>query len=327
MELNQAIEFIRKGDNFLLSSHTNPDGDGVGSILGMLGLLNNLGKKYKIVCQDVPQDKLSFLKRFDEFTQFEPGMVGKYSFDYAIIIDSPFLERIGEPAKLFNKGVKILNIDHHVDGGNFGAVNLVVPEAAASAQIVAAIYERMEVEPDLASAEALYVGLVIDTGRFRYSNTTSDVFLLAAKLLSAGVQPDIVSDRLFYQTSIENKRGLAKTLASIELHFGGTVASAFLDYDFLNSPDAKDIDTEGFVNQPLSLKGVEAAFLIRESEKGKTRVSLRSRSDEMDVNKIARTFGGGGHVRASGCKIDGTIPDVKARILSAIQDYVASSKP
>jgi phosphoesterase RecJ-like protein len=90
---------------------------------------------------------------------------------------------------------------------------------------------------------------------------------------------------------------------------------------------AKDLDSEGFVNQPLSIKGVEAAFLIRESEKGKTRVSLRSRTDDMDVNKIARTFGGGGHVRASGCRIEGTIPDVKSKLLAAIKDYINGGRP
>jgi phosphoesterase RecJ-like protein len=324
MELKQTVEFMKKGDNFLLSSHINPDGDGVGSILGLLGLLHSLGKKYRIICQDMPQEKLSFLKRFDEFEVFEKSMVEKLSFDHAIIIDSPFLDRIGDPQKLIKKGGQILNIDHHVDGGNYGTVNLVVPDAAASAQIIASIYERMGVDFDLPSAEALYVGLVVDTGRFRYSNTTPEVFLLAAKLISAGVKPDIISDKLFYQTSLENKIGLAKVLESIELHFNGRVASANLDYGFLSSPTAKDLDTEGFVNQPLSLKGVDAAFLIRESEKGKTRVSLRSRSDDMDVNKIAQTFGGGGHVRASGCRIEGTIPDVKSKLLAAIKDYMNS---
>jgi phosphoesterase RecJ-like protein len=321
MEIDKTIEFIKNGDNFLLSTHINPDGDGIGSVLGILGLLHKLGKKYSVICQDTPQEKLSFLERFDEFVVFDDSMVGKLSFDQAIIIDAPFLERIGGPAKLINKGARILDIDHHVDGGYFGTVNLVVPSAAASAQIIASIYERMGVEFDLASANAIYVGLSVDTGRFRYSNTTEEVFKLAAKLVNAGVKPDIVSDRLYYQASLGNKVALAKVLESIELHFDGKVGSAFLDYEFLSTPVGKEADTEGFVNQPLSIKGVEAAFLIRETEKGKTRVSVRSRTD-LDVNKVARAFNGGGHVRASGCRIDGTIPEVKEKLLAVIGESI-----
>ncbi len=321
MEIDKAIDFLRKGDNFLLSTHMNPDGDGIGSVLGITGLLRGVGKKYSLICEDKPQEKLSFLERFDEFVVFDKTMVGRLSFDHAIIIDSPFLDRVGGPAKLVNKGAQILNIDHHVDGGYFGTVNLVVPQAAASAQIVASVYERMGVEFDVASANAIYVGLSVDTGRFRHSNTTEEVFKLAAKLVAAGVKPDVISDKLYYQTSMENKMALAAVLKSIELHFGGRVASAFLDFEFLSTPAGKAVDTEGFVNQPLSIKGVEAAFLVRETEKAKTRVSVRSRTD-LDVNKIARAFGGGGHVRASGCRIEGSIPEVKEKLLAVIGEFL-----
>lgn len=321
MEIDKTIEFLKTGDNFLLSTHINPDGDGIGSVLGILGLLHKLGKKYAVICQDKPQEKLSFLERFDEFVVYDESMSGRLSFDHAIIIDSPFLDRIGGPAKLIKKGAPVLNIDHHVDGGYFGTVNLVVPSAAASAQIIASIYERMGVEFDTASANAIYVGLSVDTGRFRYSNTTEDVFTLAAKLVRAGVKPDIISDKLYYQASPGNKFALSQVLKSIELHLGGRVASAFLDYEFLSTPAGKEVDSEGFVNQPLSIKGVEAAFLIRETEKGKTRVSVRSRTD-LDVNKVARAFNGGGHVRASGCKIDGTIPEVKEKLLAVLGDAI-----
>lgn len=322
MDLGRAIEFIKNGDKFLLSSHVNPDGDGVGSIIGMLGLLRQLGKSYSVICADKPQDKLAFLERFDEFVPYENSMFGKMSFDHAIIIDSPFLDRIGDPAKLIKTEAKILNIDHHIDGGNFGTVNLIVPEAAASAQIVSNIFRRMGVPFDKDSATALYVGLSVDTGRFRFSNTTSEVLRLAADLVDAGVKPDEIADKLYYQTSLENKIGLAKVLSSIELHFDGKVASSWLDSEFLSSAVGKELDSEGFVNQALSIKGVQVAFLIRETEKSRTRVSVRSRNDAIDVNKIARVFSGGGHMRAAGCKITGSVQDVKARLLAELAPVV-----
>ncbi|MBI5179657.1 MAG: bifunctional oligoribonuclease/PAP phosphatase NrnA [Nitrospinae bacterium] len=321
MEFEKAIEFLRTRDNFLLSSHVNPDGDGVGSILGMLGLLQKLGKNYTVITEDKPQEKLSFLQRFDEFTPYNHEMKGKLSFSSAIIIDSPHLERIGTPAQLLAKDAQILNIDHHVSSERFGTVNLIIPSAAASAQVVAGLFDRLKIAIDQDSADALYVGLSVDTGRFRFNNTTAEVFRLAARLVEAGVQPDLIADELYYQTSMANKTGLAKVLESIELHFDGKVATSFLGHEFLNSPDGKDVDTEGFVNQPMSIEGVLVAVLIRENEKGKTRVSLRSRND-IDVNAIAGQFGGGGHVRASGCRMEGSIQEVKAKLLAAIGPHV-----
>jgi phosphoesterase RecJ-like protein len=305
----------------LLSSHVNPDGDGVGSIIGIAGLLRKLGKKYRIICEDPPQDKLSFLKGFDEFTPYNDSLLGQPLFSSAIIIDSPHMDRIGNTARILATNARILKIDHHVTEDLYGTVNLVIPEAAASAQIVASLFETMGVALDRESAAALYVGLCIDTGRFRFNNTTPEVFRLAARLVETGLEPDIIADKLFYQTSLKNKMCLAKMLSTIELHKGGKVASAFFDYEFLNSETGKGVDTEGFVNQPLSIEGVEMAFLIREQEKGQTRVSLRSRND-VDVNRLAQLFGGGGHVRASGCRIAGSVSEVKEKLLAAAENFI-----
>ena len=319
MTIKKAASFIRDNDNFLLTSHVNPDGDGVGSILGLAGLLRQLGKRFRVICADPPQDKLGFLHAFNIIETFDEAMSGKISFDAAVVIDSPHLDRVGATVSLLKKDAKMLVIDHHISCENFGTVNLVIPEAAASAQIVAMLYDELGKTFDADSAEALYVGLSIDTGRFRFNNVTPAVFRLAARLLEAGAVPDILADLLYYNDPIETKIGLAKVIESIELHKGGTVATAWLDYAFLNSETGKKMDDEGFVNQPLAIKGVETAFLIREKEKGKLRISLRTRTDAVDVNKLAEQFGGGGHTRASGCRMEGvTIDEAKKRLLAAL---------
>lgn len=318
MDLEKAVSFIKEGDNFLLTSHVNPDGDGIGSILGMLGLLKQLGKRYHVICQDPPQDKLSFLHRYAEIETYTSAMPGAISFDAAIIIDVPHLDRIGDISKLLKPGARILSIDHHVSSEHFGSVNLIVNTAAASAQIVEAIYRRMGVPIDSDSAEALYVGLCVDTGRFRFNNTSHEVFATAQRLTLAGAKPDIIADKLYYNETLANKRALAKTLESIELYQGGKVATAQLDNEFLSSDLGRNIDTEGFVNQPISIEGVEVAILFREMEKKKLRISLRSRTDAVDVNKIAGRFGGGGHKRASGCRMEASIDEAKKSLLAAI---------
>ncbi len=321
MAIKEAAEFLRNNDNFLLTSHINPDGDGVGSILGLAGLLRQMGKTFHVVFADPPQDKLGFLHSYNIIETFSESMKGKISFDAAIIVDSPHMDRVGSTVSLLKKGAQLLVIDHHISCENFGTVNLVLPEAAASAQIVAMLYDELGKTFDANSAEALYVGLSIDTGRFRFSNVTPAVFRLAARLVEAGAVPDILADLLYYNDPIETKIGLAKVIESIELHNGGKAATAWLDYSFMSSDVGKKMDDEGFVNQPLAIKGVETAFLIREKEKGKLRISLRSRTDNVDVNKLAEKFGGGGHARASGCRMEGvSIAEAKKLLLAALND-------
>lgn len=322
MELKQAIEFIKKHDRFLLSTHINPDGDGIGSIMGVIGILKQLGKQYTVIFNDPPQEKLSFMERIEEVRVYDESMKEKSGlFDAAIIIDVPHLERIGDVKELISSGCPILNIDHHVSNDLYGTCNLIDPGASASAQIIGAIFEGMGVELDLASAQALYIGLCVDTGRFRFNNTTPEVFGFAEKLIRAGVQPDIVADKLYYNTNRETHAGLGKMLSTIELHKDGKVATAYLDFDFLNSDSVKKIDTEGFVNYPLSITGVEVAFLIQEPVKDQVRVSLRSKTD-FDVNKLAQLFGGGGHPRASGCRIKGSVQEAITKLLEAANSRI-----
>lgn len=321
MSIKEAAAFLRNNDNFLLTSHVNPDGDGIGSILGLAGLLRQLGKSFHVICADPPQDKLGFLHAYNIIETFDESMKGKLSFDAAIIVDVPHMDRVGATAALLKKDAKLLVIDHHVSCEQFGTVNLVIHEAAASAQIIAMLYDELGKTFDTNSAEALYVGLSIDTGRFRFSNVTPAVFRLAARLVEAGASPDILADLLYYNDPIETKIGLAKVIESIELHDGGKTATAWLDYGFMNSEVGKKMDDEGFVNQPLAIKGVQTAFLIREKEKGKLRISLRSRTDDVDVNKLAEKFGGGGHARASGCRMEGvSIGEAKKLLLAELNN-------
>ena len=317
MDLEKAIDFIKENDGFLLSSHINPDGDGVGGVLGIIGLLKKLGKKYTAIFNDTPQKKLSFLEWFNEIKVFDASMEGNHSFKNAIIVDVPLLKRVGNPVKLLEKDARILNIDHHISNTNYGEINLVDPDSAASTQIIASIYEKMGIEYGRDVAMSLYTGICVDTGSFRYSNTTSEVLKLAARLVDGGAEPATVTEYLYQYCNMETTMGLSRMIDTIEIHLNGKVASAYLDYQFLSSEEGKHVDTEGFVNYPLSINGVDVAILIRENEEGKTRLSLRSSSD-FDVNVLAKEFNGGGHAKAAGCLVEGSIEEVKKKLIEAI---------
>ncbi len=313
----QAIDFIKARDNFLLTTHVNSDCDGVGALIGCAGLLKKLGKKYEIILPDPPQEKLSFLKGMDEFRAYGESVEGK-KFKAVLIFDVPNLDRIGQARNLIAENADILNVDHHISNENFGTLNLVLAHYAAASHIAAELFRSSGVTPDAAAASALYAGIITDTGRFRFDNTKPETFRMAAWLVECGADPEKIARLLFYQNSLETVKALGKMLDSMEFHNGGKLAISRLDYDFLSSESGSKVDTEGFVNNLLGIKEVETAFLLREYEKDRWRVSLRSQG-EVNVNELASKFGGGGHPKASGASIEGTFEDIQKQLLKELE--------
>jgi phosphoesterase RecJ-like protein len=317
MTIAKVAEFLRLKDDFLLSTHVNPDGDGIGSIIGLVGLLKKLEKSFKVILQDAVPKKLTFLGYTDEFEVF-PGSDPSHKFPDAIIVDSPSFERIGSVAGLLADDAEVINIDHHISNENFGLLNLVYPDLSSSAQVVLLLYKELGFEMDKASANGLYAGICTDTGHFRFSNTTVEVLSDSAWCVKAGADPELIATKLYFEMNIETTIALSKMLGSIELHNGGTVATAYLDNDFLTSKYGLEADTEGFANHPLSLLDVDVAFFMKENQPGNWRVNLRSKKDEINVNDIASSFGGGGHPRASGATIQGTLEEVKQNLVDTV---------
>jgi len=312
-----AVEFIKARNDFLLTTHINSDCDGVGAIIGCAGLLKKLGKNYEIILPDPPQEKLSFLDGVDEFSAYGESAERK-KFRSVLIFDVPNLDRIGPARNLIAEDAEILNADHHISNNYYGTINLVLADYAAASHIVAEFFRETGITPDAAAASALYAGIITDTGRFRFDNTRPETFRTAAWLVECGADPEKIARLLFYQNSLESIQALGKVLDSMEFYDGGKVAVSRLDYDFLSSKSGGKVDTEGFVNQLLGIKEVETAFLFREYERNSWRVNLRSQG-EVNVNKLAEKFGGGGHPKASGAKIEGTFEEARKRILNELE--------
>ncbi len=310
----KAISFLMDAEHFLVLTHINPDGDGLGSAMAMKWLIEQLGKKAEIVIDSEPPDMFAFFTNYEWVKQYGLETDSLEPFNTVITVDAPNIERLGDAAKLIADDANILCIDHHVSAKNFADVNYIDGASAATAQMIYYLATELKLDITPETAEYLYTGIVIDTGRFRFSNTTPEVLHTAGELVKAGADPDKISRHLYYNNTLETTQALGKLLETVELHFNGKVATAYFTNDYISGDHWKNVDTEGFVNHALSIHGVEVAMLLREVTTGITRASLRAKGS-FDVNKLAQIFGGGGHAKAAGLTINEPLEKAKKMLL------------
>ena len=318
--LTVLCKALKKKDNFLLASHVNPEGDAVASVLALDSLLRRLGKKTLIVCEDPFPERLNCLPS-DRWHEVKDVPASR-KFDALVVADCPVLERIGSVQKLLTAKTEIFNIDHHVSNTRFGHHNYVQPKASACGEVVYEIFEHFKMKLNKDEAMALYVSISTDTGSFKYSNTTVKSHLVASKLIQTGIDIEKINDALYATYSFEKIQLYSLLLGKVESSRDGTVAWVKLTCDDLKKTGATYEDTEGFIDFLRYLKEVRFCFFLSElpaPSPSQVRVSLRSK-DSYDVSKVAVYFGGGGHKKAAGCTINGTLEEATKKILERI-DY------
>jgi len=313
--LRRIAEEIRSHDGFLVSSHVNPEGDAIGSILALGLVLKNLGKRVEIFNQDPTPEVLSFLPGAGEIIHRAPENV---LFDVALALDCGDKARLGEEFGKVKKIGKTINIDHHVSNRYFGDINLVDPTASSASEILFDLLRYIPVKLDCAVAENIYTGILTDTGSFHYSNTSPKTFSVAKSCLVAGVDPWKVAEKVYESQPLARLRLLPLVLATLEIEDGGRLPYVVVTQKMLEQSGASAALTEDFVNFPRSVKGSEVALLFREISPGKYRVSLRSRGS-VDVARIAGEFQGGGHPQAAGCTVEGHLSEVKGKVLERVK--------
>jgi bifunctional oligoribonuclease and PAP phosphatase NrnA len=299
---DQVLGELREAERLLLTTHENPDGDALGSLLAMHWMLQQLGK-----------DSLMYMSP-DEFPlpweyrgwTFE-GIVGTPPADVdsrtIVFLDCGNIDRM--PVHFLQReGLHILNIDHHHDNTRFGTVNLVDPEASCTAEIVWRLGKELGAEITRPIADALYTALVTDTGRFMYENTTPEAHRMAGELIQSGVEPHRVYRRLYEDLPFSRLRVLQRALASVERYDDGAITIAHLTKRDYEETGALEPDSEGVVDHMRAVEGTAVAVLVRElladDREGMRKVSLRATDGRVDVSRIARDFGGGGHTQAAG---------------------------
>lgn len=306
-EIEQVLDEIRAADRFLLTTHENPDGDALGSLLAMHQILGQLGKD-AVMFMAAKEFPLPVEYRFlplDEVATEPPGDVAERT---VVFLDCGNIDRMPVDC-LRRDGARVLNIDHHHDNTRFGTLNLVDVEASCTAEIVYEMALRLGVELTTPIAEALYVGLATDTGRFMYENTDADAHRMAAALIEAGVDVHEIFRRLYEGVPHAKVRLLARALSSVERFEDGALTVAYLSAADYRAAEAGEELTEGIVDHIRAIEGTAVACLIRDrpaggGEGGARKVSLRSTESRVDVSAIARRQGGGGHSQAAGFSTD-----------------------
>ncbi|MCR2805058.1 DHH family phosphoesterase [Paenibacillus soyae] len=315
--LDEALAFIKANASFLVVSHVQPDGDAISSTVAVSWLLERLGKNVVLVNESELPSRLQYLYRFDRIHSLKQQKP-EASFDAVIAVDCADHRRIGEVASMIPEGCPLLNIDHHPTNDGFGTVNLIRPDAAATVEILYDLIERAGLELDLDCATAIYTGLLTDTGGFRYSNTSPRVMEIAAKLLAIGVSGSDLADHLLEKMTVAKLKLLQMALARLAFSEDLKIGWLYIGKDDLKECGAVPEDLEGIVNYALNVDGVEVGILFKETADGGVKASLRS-AGKADVAQIAQVFGGGGHVRASGCRLDGALTEAMSRLVEEVR--------
>ena len=299
---DQVLAELREADKLLLTTHENPDGDALGSLLATHLILEQLGKDSVMY---MSPDEFPLPWEYRSF-HFE-GLVGTAPDDVAertiVFLDCGNIDRM--PVDFLRQdGLHVLNIDHHHDKTRFGTVNLVVGDASCTAEIVYDLAKDLGADITPPIADALYVALVTDTGRFMYENTTPAAHLMAAELIQVGVAPHDVYRRLYEDLPFSRLELLSHALSSVERHDDGAITVGHLTKRDFEETGAVETDSEGIVDHMRAVEGTAVAVLVRElladERAGMRKVSLRATDGRVDVSRIARQMGGGGHRQAAG---------------------------
>lgn len=311
----RIIDIINQNRTFLITAHERPDGDALGSELALYHMLRARGKTATVYNQDRTPGHYRFLPGTAAIVDELPATEG---FDVAFILDCSELERVGREADQIRKIRQMINIDHHVSNGGFCQVALLDAGASSTGELIYRLAEAMAMPLSPEMATNLYAALLTDTGGFCYGNTSRDCLLIAGRLVEAGARPQWISENIYESTPLAKIRLLAEVLKTLALDLDGRAGSMVVLQETLARTGALSEHTDGFEDLPRTILGVEVSILFSELEADYFKLSIRSKGS-FDVERVARKFGGGGHVNAAGCRIRGKLSTVKRLVLTEIE--------
>jgi phosphoesterase RecJ-like protein len=300
-ELDTVADAIRSHDRFLITTHENPDGDALGSVLAMKLALEQLGKDgFLYLSGTIPLPTEYAFMNLSELSREVPDDAAER---VVLALDCANVRRLGPDSGFVEQARLVVDVDHHHDNSRFGHVNLIVPDASSTGEILYDLFRELGVTitPDI--AEALYIALVTDTGRFQYTNTTPKALRIAAELVEAGANVHRVFQDVYENVAFAKLKLLARALEKARVYEGGRLIVADLERSDFAAAGAEEPFAEGIIDYLRAVEGAEVVALIREppTQNGPTRrISLRTRGSGVDVSAIARKSGGGGHRQAAG---------------------------
>ena len=312
--IQQIIKVIRSNSSFILTTHEGPDGDAVGSSLALASFLRKLGKDVTVHYQDTVPDLYRFLPGADSVLHHIPDR----HFDVSFVLDIGERKRAGKEFCAFSRVTTTVNLDHHLSCENFADYNLIDSQAAATGILVYRIAAASGYLFDLDTALCIYTAIITDTGSFRYSNANREAFTVAGEMIECGVNAWNVAEQLYENQPLERLLLLAQSLQTLDVFKDGQAASVTVTSDMYAASGADAELTDGFVNYPRSIRGVEVAIFFRQLDEKKFKVGFRSKGN-VNVAAFSAALGGGGHHNAAGCTVDGTLDEVKAHVYAIVE--------
>jgi bifunctional oligoribonuclease and PAP phosphatase NrnA len=310
-DLEAVVQAIRSHDRFLVTTHENPDGDALGSILATSLALEQLGKNAVLYLSgNVPLPHEYGFMELDGVRRTPPDDAAER---VVLALDCANERRLGPDLALLEAAPLVVDVDHHHDNSRFGDVNLVVPDASSTGEILRDVFEALGVRLTAEIAEALYIAVVTDTGRFQYANTTPRALRLAAELVEAGANVHRVFQDVYENVAFAKIKLLARALAKARVVEGGRIIVSDLERSDFHAAGAEEPFAEGIIDFLRAVEGTELVALIREppTQDGPTRrISLRTRAEGIDVSAIARKSGGGGHRQAAGFSSEASVEEI-----------------
>lgn len=316
--LDNIIDYINGSDNFVVTSHISPDGDNIGSTLGMYYSLKKLGKSVYYVLDDNAPRNLEFLIEHINILKSNEFNESNYSL---IALDCGDKKRICLEEEIINNANKVVCIDHHASNDNYGDFNYIDVNASSTCELVYNLLVRYKETQNIdlideKIATALYTGLTTDTGNFSYSNTHPSSFEMAKNLLIKGAKRDMIIQKVFQSNPYNYYKLLGEALNTLDI-VSGKVASICITKEMLKNNTISFNDVDGITSYTRDIEGVEVGILLKEKKENEVKVSLRSKN-YVDVSLIAQSFNGGGHVRAAGCTIYDSVENAKKQVLEAV---------
>ncbi len=319
----ELLNFLKKEDNFLIATHINPDGDGLGSAIALSTALKKLGKETVLLCKDPVPNQYRFLpgqEKFITFGSFQPSAISHQLFRNLILIDCNDIDRIIDTSKTSNFSLPTsyfsVVIDHHESERPFGDIRWVMPDSAATGLMIFYIIKALGIQITEEMAVNLYAAISVDTGNFRYENTTPEVLRVAADLKEAGAKSHVIYRELFESWSGGRFGLFMRVLNTLQKEDG--IAIVQVTRRMFEETSTSTDDVEHFVEFPRIMKDVKVSVLFREIEDNCYKISLRSK-DDINVARVAEAFGGGGHKNAAGCRIKADFETAKKEILVKVR--------
>jgi bifunctional oligoribonuclease and PAP phosphatase NrnA len=308
-------ELIGRYRVFLITAHERLDGDALGSELALYHMLRRMGKEVAVYNQDGTPENYQFLSGSDRIVHELPPLE---PVEVAFILDCSELERVGRAFARIASVPNLINIDHHVSNAGFCEAALIDPLASSTGELICRLVSHMGLAVSPEMANSLYTAIMTDTGGFRYGNTGRGTLLAAADLVADGADPQWISENVYEMNPPAKIRLLAAVLPTLTIEEGGRVGSLIVTQQTIAAAGALPEHTESFVDLPRTIRGVEISILYVELPDGRFKLSMRSKGT-VNVERVARAFGGGGHINAAACRMEGELAEIRRRVLETIR--------